>query len=183
MIATSDDFVQFQIIHLVSWEQQHEFWPEIHLRNDDSKVSMRSSYLKSLSRLRQELTNRPLVEAEDAEEDGEEAWPSDFQIHASLQKGTSPSLPQISDAIYAFDIPWSTPMNRNFPEITPMDVSASWLKVPKERLETEAGNGDVPPSSSMAHLGGLLPLQSALSLIYIYILHIYIICLFYLFNI
>lgn len=34
---------------------------------------MRSSYLKSLSRLRQELTNRPLVEAEDAEEDGEEA--------------------------------------------------------------------------------------------------------------
>ena len=84
MIATSDDFVQFQIIHLVSWEQQHEFWAEIHLRNDDSKVSMRSSYLKSLSRLRQELTNRPLVEAEDAEEDGEEAWPSDFQIHASL---------------------------------------------------------------------------------------------------
>ena len=37
----------------------------------------------------QELTNRPLVEADDAEEDGQEAWPSDFQIHASLQKGTS----------------------------------------------------------------------------------------------
>ena len=31
MIATSDDFVQFQIIHLVSWEQRHEFWAEIHL--------------------------------------------------------------------------------------------------------------------------------------------------------